>query len=166
MVRAGAEYDTRTEDDTRRKGASAVPPLRDTADFATLCHPACVACRKSSAGGLGLRFVTRSHGTVVAEFDCDPCYQGYPDRVHGGIVALLLDTAMTHCLFSRGLLGVTARMEIRYESPVEIGTPATLCARLLRADRRLYRLMAEIVQDDTVRARAKGTFAPINGPLS
>jgi acyl-coenzyme A thioesterase PaaI-like protein len=145
------------------EGGSAVPPLRDTGDFATLCHPACVACREPSAGGLGLRFTTGSDGTVATEFDCDPCYQGYPDRLHGGIVALLLDTAMTHCLFSRGVLGVTARLEIRYDSPVEIGTPASLRARVLRDDPRLYRLMAEIVQEGAVRVTASAAFVAIDG---
>jgi acyl-coenzyme A thioesterase PaaI-like protein len=140
------------------------PLLRDTADFASLCHAACVACRDPSAGGLGLSFTTGADGTVTTGFDCDPCYQGYPDRLHGGIVALLLDAAMTHCLFSRGVLGVTARMEIRYDAPVAIGRPAVLRARLVRGDRRLYRLRAEIVQEGTVRAAGTATFLPGKAP--
>jgi acyl-coenzyme A thioesterase PaaI-like protein len=138
----------------------AVPPIRDTADFAALCHPACVACREPSAGGLGLRFTAAGDGTVEAAFECDPCYQGYPDRLHGGITAMLLDAAMTHCLFSRGILGVTVRLAIRYDSPVAIGKPAVLRAWVLRWDRRLYRLRAELIQEDTVRAEGKAAFLP------
>jgi acyl-coenzyme A thioesterase PaaI-like protein len=105
---------------------------------------------------------------VTAEFDCDPCYQGYPQRLHGGIIALLLDTAMTHCLFSRGLQGVTARLEVRYYSPVEIGVRAFIRAYFLRNTRRLHRIRAEIIQQGTARASGEGTFLPIGngGPDS
>ena len=65
------------------------------------CHPSCVVCGTRNAGGLGLRFREEADGSVVASFPCDSQYQGYPDRLHGGVVSMLLDAAMTHCLFAR-----------------------------------------------------------------
>ena len=86
--------------------------------FQNQCHPGCIACRDQAQGGLGLRFQREGTDGVVGVFPCDPQYQGYPDRLHGGIIALALDAAMTHCLFLRRAQAVTAKLEIRYRKPV------------------------------------------------
>ncbi len=127
-------------------------------DFARRCHPACIACRGRAHGGLGLRFETQEDGSVAADFACDPEYQGYPDRLHGGVVAMLLDAAMTHCLFARELNGVTARMSIRFHHPAEISAPAAIRARLVRKTHNMFVLQAEVVQGDVVRASAEARF--------
>ena len=132
--------------------------------FGTTCHPACFACRSADRGGLGLRFEQDADGGVAARFACDERYQGYPDRLHGGVVAMLLDAAMVHCLFARGICGVTAKMEIRYRHPVMLNVPATVRARVESDARSLYILKAEIVQDGRVRAQAEGLFAEGDPP--
>ena len=121
-------------------------------------HRSCFACRPRDAGGLGLRFRALEAGVVEAEFDCDSYYQSYPDRVHGGIVALLLDAAMTHCLFTRDVRGYTAKMSLRYRHAVELGVPAVARAWLVEARRPLFVLRAELMQTQVVRARADATF--------
>ena len=63
-----------------------------------------LACHES---GLGLRFEPQADGSVAAYFACAPNYQGYPGRLHGGVVSMLLDAAMTNCLFARGIQAVT-----------------------------------------------------------
>ncbi len=137
---------------------------RQIAEFARQCHGACLACRDRQDGGLGLRFHSEADGSVVASFECDPKYQSYPDRLHGGIVALLLDSAMTHCLFARQIHGVTARLSIRYRHPMELEVPATIRARVLRQMKGLIELEAEIRQGDRVAARAEARFVRLPGP--
>lgn len=131
------------------------------------CHPACIACRPRDAGGLGLQFRVEADGSVVAEFPCDQGYQGYPDRLHGGVVATLLDAAMTHCLFGQGVQGYTGRLNIQFRHPVQVECVATIRARLERANPPLYILEAEICQAGEVRARGQAKFfgEPI-GPAS
>lgn len=131
---------------------------RDLVDFARRCHPACFACRDRALGGLGLRFESLEDGSVAADFACDQEYQSYPDRLHGGVVALLLDAAMTHCLFAMGLHGVTARMSLRFHSSAEIGARATIRAHLVRTAHNMYILEAEMLQGDVVRASAEARF--------
>jgi acyl-coenzyme A thioesterase PaaI-like protein len=127
---------------------------------AHVLHPACFACRERERGGLGLRFREEPDGSVAADFDCPPQYQGYPDRLHGGIVAMLLDSAMTHCLFARGIRGVTARLTVRFVAPVEIGAPAVI--RAIPGDViHPHKLRAEIVQGRTLRATAEAVFIPL-----
>lgn len=122
------------------------------------CHPACVACRSCERGGLGLQFESRPDGSVVAGFPCHPYYQGYPDRLHGGVIATLLDAAMTHWLFSRGIRGYTGRLSVRFRHPVTTGQPAVVRAWLVRQAAPLYMLEAELTQGDRLCAAAAAKF--------
>lgn len=127
------------------------------------CQPDCLATRPREQGGLGLHFEVLDDGSVQAAFGCDAAYQSYPDRLHGGIVATLLDSAMTNCLFARGVSGVTARLNIRYRHPVEIGQPVEVQAWLDRDAKPLYVLRSELRQAGVVMALADAKFygAPV-----
>ena len=128
------------------------------ASLQAACHPACIGCRPRQEGGLGLRFEHADGNGVVAHFDSDPSYQGYPDRLHGGIIATLLDAAMTHSLFARCVLGYTVRMELRYRRPVVLGVPATVSASVVHCRPPWFRVRAEVMQQGLVRASAEAVF--------
>jgi len=128
--------------------------------FGRSCHPACIACGDSDRGGLDLRFRQEADGSVVAPFACESLYQGYPDQLHGGVIALLLDAAMMHCLFARGICGVTTNLEIQFRHPVRVGLQAHVRARLREESPSYYVLCAKIMQGDTACAVAEGVFAP------
>ncbi len=132
--------------------------MDETTRIAEHCHPACFACRSEQAGGLGLRFVADGRGGVVAEFPCRPNYQGYPDRLHGGIISMLLDAAMTHCLFANHVRGYTVRLALRFHRPVNIGESATIYASLTQSRPPLYYLTGEVWQSTARCASAKATF--------
>lgn len=121
-------------------------------------HPDCVVCRPRAAGGLGVCFVQDGDKGVRARFDCDPLYQGYPDRIHGGVVAMLLDAGMTHCLFHYGIVAVTGRLNISYRSKVALGEPATVRAWIASAAHSLYRMEAEVWQHDEIVATSDAKF--------
>jgi acyl-coenzyme A thioesterase PaaI-like protein len=127
-------------------------------DLPDRCHPACFACGVRNNEGLGLRFTEEPDGTVVGSFACDGKYQGYPDRLHGGVVAMLADAAMTHCLFLRRISAVTGKLRLRFPCPVEVGLDATVRATLVKNSPPLFELKAEIWQAGTVRATAEGLF--------
>lgn len=127
------------------------------AQFRAEWHPLCVACRPIASGGLGLRFEADEEG-VRAEFACAAEFQGYPERVHGGVIAILLDAAMTQALFARGLRGYTVKLQIRYRRPARVGVCATICGRLGESRPPLHLLSAELRQDGEVRASAVGSF--------
>ena len=122
------------------------------------CHPACIACGDTSRGGLGLRFREEPDGSVSTSFPCRPDFQGYPGRLHGGVVSMLLDAAMTHSLFARHIRGVTAKLNIRFPRPVQVGVEATVRARLVEKSPPLYVLKAELLQHGEVCAHAEGKF--------
>lgn len=124
----------------------------------TSCHSACVACREKTHGGLGLQFRSDSDGTLVAQFFCDPVNCSYPENVHGGHLALLLDAAMGHCLFEHGIIAVTGRLNIGFAEPVRVGQSAQVRVAIHDHQEELYRVRGEIVQDGRVCVRAEGKF--------
>ena len=127
-------------------------------DLGQRCHPGCFACGARAGDGLGLRFTSEPDGAVVGSFACAGKYQGYPGRLHGGIIATLADAAMTHCLFLRGVTAVTGKLKLRFPHPVEVGAEATVRATVANSLPPLYLLKAEISQAGTVRATAEGLF--------
>jgi acyl-coenzyme A thioesterase PaaI-like protein len=128
------------------------------ASLRAACHSACIGCRSRREGGLGLRFEPANGSGVIARFDSASSYQGYPDRLHGGIIATLLDAAMTHSLFARRVLGYTARMEIRYRRPAVLGVPVTVTASIAQSRPPWFRVRAEVLQHGLVCASAEAVF--------
>jgi uncharacterized protein (TIGR00369 family) len=97
-------------------------------------------------------------GGVQATFDCRKAYEGYANVVHGGVVSALLDGAMTNCLFSHGHPGVTAELVVRFRHPVRTDTAATVRAWIERCAPPLHILKAELLQDQQLKATARGKF--------
>jgi uncharacterized protein (TIGR00369 family) len=124
-------------------------------------HHTCIVCGCENDHGMHLQFRSEPDGSVTAEFLCDAMYQGYPDVLHGGVVAALLDGAMTNCLFAHGIVAVTAELTIRYLLPVCSGHAATVRAWVVKPSSRLQMSAAELVQDGEVRAKARAKFRNI-----
>ncbi|HUJ10494.1 MAG TPA: PaaI family thioesterase [Verrucomicrobiae bacterium] len=141
---------------------------RAHASTASSNHPRCVACSPAREHGWQLKFTREADGSVNAAVDCTPEWEGYPNRLHGGAIAMLLDAAMTHCLFANGEAAVTAELSVRYREAVTIGCPACVKAWLVNSSSRLHRLRAELFQEDRLKAVATGTFVPLHeqGPGS
>lgn len=121
-------------------------------------HPNCVVCGLANDRGLQLEFQPSDDDGVQAHFDCTRAYEGYANLLHGGVVATLLDGAMTNCLFAHGHPGVTAELTVRFRHPVQVGAGATVRAWIERCCPPLHVVKAELVQDDQVKATAQGKF--------
>jgi uncharacterized protein (TIGR00369 family) len=91
-------------------------------------------------------------------FTCERPLQSYPETLHGGVVSALLDAAMTNCLFSRGIVAVTAELTVRFLSPVRLDQPVEVTAAVTRVRGPLYYLEAELTQGKTLTARAQSKF--------
>jgi acyl-coenzyme A thioesterase PaaI-like protein len=126
-------------------------------------HPDCVSCSATSPVGLGLKFVVREDGGVESGFACREIYQGYPGLLHGGVTSMLLDAAMTNCLFSRGKVAVTARLIVRFRLPIRVDDTAVIRAWLRDYSPPLFVLEAELMQNGRVMASAAGKFIDRDG---
>ena len=121
-------------------------------------HPFCLVCSQSNPLGLGLEFELLPDGSVRSEFISHAALEGYAGLLHGGVIAAVLDGAMTNCLFARGLVAFTADLRVRFRQPLPTGSEATVRAWVERSLGPLHTLAAEIVQGGRVAASASGTF--------
>ena len=121
-------------------------------------HSTCVVCGQANTRGLQLDFSASDDGYVQARFSCSRPFEGYAGIVHGGVIASLLDGAMTNCMFACGIPALTAELTVRYRHPLVVGTSAVVRARVERSIPPLHLLKAEIVQAAQVKATACGKF--------
>ena len=121
-------------------------------------HPFCLVCSGSNPYGLALDFDVNDDGSVTASFLGHPALEGYPGRLHGGMIASLLDGAMTNCLFAHGHVAVTAELKVRYRSPVAIGCEMVVRAWMEKPHPPLYLMRAELNQGGCVKATATAKF--------
>lgn len=121
-------------------------------------HPKCVVCSLANTKGLHLKFGVADDGSVMATFQCDETFEGYPGVLHGGVIASILDGAMGNCMFARGQATVTVEMKTRFRHPVATHQEATVTARITQFSHPLYILEAEVIQDGKVKATAKGKY--------
>ncbi len=124
----------------------------------TRAHQHCVVCGSANDHGFHLQFALSDDGSVQAEFDCRRAYEGYRNTLHGGVIASLLDGAMTNCLFAHGCPAVTAELRVRFRHPVTTDRPVSVRARIERSAPPLHVMHAEIVQEGTVMAEGTGKF--------
>ncbi len=121
-------------------------------------HPFCLVCSGSNPYGLALEFEVNEDGSVTTSFLANPALEGYRGLLHGGMIASLLDGAMTNCLFAHGLLAVTAELKVRYHGPVLIGCEMAVRAWIEERHAPLYLMRAELNQNGRVKATASGKF--------
>lgn len=131
---------------------------QSVSEIAHPAHARCVLCGQKNPWGFNLGFHKCADGCVEGFFPGSNCCEGYPDMMHGGIISLLLDGAMTNCLFVHGRTGVTARMELTFRHPVRAGSAVTVRAWIEQDNHPVYRLKAQLLQDGQVKATANGVF--------
>ena len=121
-------------------------------------HARCLLCGERNPWSLKLDFKAGESGTVMTTFTGHSGLQGYDEVLHGGVIAALLDSAMTHCLFHHGVQGLTADLHIRYVHPVPFDATLGIKASIESSTPRMYRLRAELFHGNQIMAWAKAKF--------
>ncbi len=134
----------------------------------------CFGCGPANPHGLHLHFTLSTaegdgdpqHPIATCHLQLTELHQGPPGHIHGGIVATLLDEAMSKLNRPLGLLAMTRHMEVDYLRPAPLHVPLTLIARHLRREgksgRKLFHTAELRLPDATVLARASGLFIVID----
>jgi uncharacterized protein (TIGR00369 family) len=81
----------------------------------------CFVCGKLNMEGLQLEFELVGEHRVRTEFTPPKRLQGWKDIVHGGIIATVLDEVMVNAAYLRGVVAVSAKLEIRLRHPAVVG---------------------------------------------
>jgi uncharacterized protein (TIGR00369 family) len=87
-------------------------------------------------------------GEARATWTVGPDYVGWSDKVHGGIVATLLDEVMAWAPSSYDSWAVTAEMNVRFRSPAAPGERLVARGWVTDRRRRIYDVAGEVTGPD------------------
>jgi uncharacterized protein (TIGR00369 family) len=105
----------------------------------------CFGCGPANPGGLHLEFLLAEDGSVVCLPTIPDRFEGPVGYLHGGIIATLLDEAMSKSVRTRGLTAMNRQMEINYLRPVHSEAPIRVEGRLIRSEGRKHWSEARII---------------------
>ena len=136
-----------------------------TENLTPLPHTAqnrCFGCGDANSAGLHLEFYLAEDGSVVSLPTVPDNFEGPIGSLHGGIIATLLDEAMSKAVRARGLTAMTRQMEIDYQRPVPSGEPIRIEGRVVRNEGRKHWTEARILNANAVAlASSKGLFVEV-----
>jgi acyl-coenzyme A thioesterase PaaI-like protein len=122
----------------------------------------CYACGVQNEGGLHMEFRREGDRTVCDYTPCD-YQQGYPGRMHGGLVATMIDEAMGWAVYGAREWGATARLNVRFRRPVRLDQALRIEAWITNDRTRLIELRGEVRDaKGTLLAEGEGTFMKLD----
>ena len=122
----------------------------------------CFGCGSANSAGLQLEFSIAEDGSVFALAEIAESFCGNPGYVHGGVIAVMLDEAMSKAIRANGRASVTRKLETEYLRPVATETPLRIEGRLLRVEGNQNWAEAAIKSaSGRVLAQGKGLFIEI-----
>lgn len=81
----------------------------------------CFICGMDNPVGMKAQFYNMEDGSVMTPFRFREEHQSFPQRVHGGLAATMLDELGLRALWAQkgeDIFGVTMSMEVKYRKPV------------------------------------------------
>lgn len=106
-------------------------------------HGSCVACIHPD---LSLDFSLTGSNTLHSSVDFTEAMCSFNGHVHGGVLAFVLDEAVTCLLLSMGRYAVTGELNIRFKKSVSPGQTAHVSVRWEQGYGRLSKVVARIHQ--------------------
>lgn len=130
----------------------------------------CFGCGPQNPQGLKLAFEVDASNpaaiTASATVTLTSMHEGPPGCIHGGIIATLLDEAMSKLNRPLKILAMTRNLSVDYLRPAPLGIPLQLVARHLRREGRKIFHAADLTrQDGTMLAHGEGFFLVIDPAL-
>lgn len=107
----------------------------------------CFACGKENLSGLRIHWEIVGK-TTRAEFVPKKEHQGWKNIVHGGILATLLDEAMTRLAWVVCQGALTAEIKVRYLKPAKIDEKLLIFGEIVKENRKLVEMRARIYKQD------------------
>lgn len=130
-----------------------------------LAHAAqnrCFGCGHANPTGLRLDFFVSDDQSVVCLPSVADTFEGPQGLLHGGIIATLLDEAMSKAVRVRGLTAMTRQMEVDFLRPVPSATSIRVEGQLVRSEGRKHWTEAKILDHRShTLATAKGLFLEV-----
>lgn len=127
----------------------------------------CFGCGAHNRIGMRLRFMVDQAGTVHSTLRLAKRFQGPHGFVHGGILASILDEAMSKAIHAApdgaNIMALTRHMETEYLRPTPLGATLTLQGRQDRIEGRKHFCSATLCDaEGHLLARGKALFIAIH----
>ncbi len=128
----------------------------------------CFVCGVKNGAGVHVNFyetLTKDGANeIVARFTGQDQHQGYPERMHGGVITGILDETIGRAInIGEGehpqSWGVTAELSVRFRKPVPLNVELEARGRISRDIHHLFEGTGELyLPDGTVAATAHGKY--------
>jgi hypothetical protein len=118
--------------------------------------PDCLVCGQDNPEGLHLR-IRRDGSDAVARYTPRTTQIGYPGRIHGGLIGMLVDEMLVYAGAPHGVWGVTAKVRYWLRRPIPLGAELRLRSRLVQRNERGFRAVVSIhLPGDVLAAEGEG----------
>jgi hypothetical protein len=118
--------------------------------------PDCLVCGPANPEGYHLRVYRDGHD-AVATFTPRPTHSGYPQRMHGGLVGMLVDEMLVYAGAPHDLWGMTAKVRYWVRRPIPLGATLTLRSRMVQRSDRGFRAVVTLhLPGDVLAAEGEG----------
>ncbi len=126
----------------------------------------CFGCGAHNRIGMRLRFFLDEESAAVASLRFARRFQGPHGFVHGGVIAAVLDEAMSKAIHASAhgarIMALTRQMETEYLRPTALGAALTLRGRQERVEGRKHFCSATLADSEgRVLARGKALFIAV-----
>ncbi len=128
----------------------------------------CFICGVKNINGVHVSFYEAPNDAgptdIVARFTGRTQHQGYPGRMHGGIITGILDETIGRAInIGEGehpmTWGVTAELSVRFRKPVPLDVELTARGRITRDLHHIFEGAGELfLPDGTIAATAHGKY--------
>jgi acyl-coenzyme A thioesterase PaaI-like protein len=117
----------------------------------------CFACGTTNPIGMGLTIELGERRAATTWVPGDD-FVGWSDRVHGGLLATVLDEVMAWAPASEDAWAVTSAFSVRYHAPASPGDALRFEGWVESQRRRIYETRGEVRAGDRLVAEATGTY--------
>jgi len=126
----------------------------------------CFVCGERNPAGVHVHFYEQDDGSVLARFTPREQHQGYPGRMHGGVITAVMDEAVGRAImikYGEAIWGVTAELTVRFRKPVPLEVELTVVGRITKETSRLFEGTGELyLPDGSVAVEASGKYVKLD----
>ena len=125
----------------------------------------CFVCGIDNELSLRTQFLNLEDGSICALFTTRQEHQGYPGRIHGGVVSAILDEAIGRAIQATDpdVFGVTIELSVKFRKPAPIGEQLRVFGRIDRQTKRVFEGSGELLlPDGTVAAQAHAKYLRVD----
>jgi uncharacterized protein (TIGR00369 family) len=125
----------------------------------------CFVCGRDNEAGLHSHFFNLDDGRVACQFTASEGHQGYPGRMHGGLIGSVLDELIGRVLqvTDPTAFAVTIDLSVKYRKPVPLGQQVKAIAWATKETARLLEGEAELyLADGSVAVKASARYLKID----